>query len=252
MTIREVLGESFVIIDDPEGTRAIAVADRLEAVQGHTGLIRAVRSSATAEGYNALKEEPPGEWFFDYMLPDGQPGLMSGNGIRVYARYLLEQGHLSITDRRDTIAIGTRVGVRDVLFGVSAIAVDLGGWRLIESDPTRMTINLAGERVTIGNDVAPQSVGTEALYVLSDERNISVTQSVAHASVTVCKHGVNAPSSGIGAAAAAIALRHWASSHGPTRYSETQQVPHHWRISMPGGSGPFNRDDVEALFAGES
>jgi diaminopimelate epimerase len=54
--------------------------------------------------------EPPAEWFMDYRNADGSAAEMCGNGIRVFARYLLDHG--LVRDLAFTVA--TRSGPRRV------------------------------------------------------------------------------------------------------------------------------------------
>ena len=54
--------------------------------------------------------EQRAEWFMDYRNADGSIAEMCGNGIRVFARYLLDHGLAAGPE----LAIGTRAGVRRV------------------------------------------------------------------------------------------------------------------------------------------
>jgi diaminopimelate epimerase len=111
-------GNDFVLFADPDGGIELtpeqirAVCDRKFGVGGD-GLIRAVRSSALPAGAAALAEDDQAEWFMDYWNADGSVSEMCGNGIRVFTRYLIEQGLVQLAPG-DTLAIGTRAGVRDV------------------------------------------------------------------------------------------------------------------------------------------
>ena len=110
-------GNDFVLFSDPDGEidlspRQIAtIADRHFGVGGD-GVIRAVRSSKLADGAAALAEDESAEWFMDYHNADGSPSEMCGNGIRVYAKFLIENG-LATLGNGETLTIGTRGGVRD-------------------------------------------------------------------------------------------------------------------------------------------
>ncbi|MFG2890607.1 diaminopimelate epimerase [Streptomyces sp. NPDC048248] len=102
----------FVIVPDPDGRldlSAAAVAricDRRAGVGGD-GVLRVVRSAAHPEA-RALAGEA--EWFMDYRNGDGSIAEMCGNGVRVFARYLLHAGLAEAGD----IAIATRAGIRRV------------------------------------------------------------------------------------------------------------------------------------------
>src|SRR5262245_34177314 len=105
----------FVILLDPDGSEGITadltarLCDR-RAGMGGDGVLRAVRASAFAaaglgEGADGLGDAggepgaaPSGasparpEWFMDYRNADGSVAEMCGNGIRVFARYLVRHG----------------------------------------------------------------------------------------------------------------------------------------------------------------
>jgi diaminopimelate epimerase len=63
-----------------------------------------------------------GDWFMDYRNADGSIGEMCGNGIRVFARYLVEAGLAG-----DKVRVGTRAGVKEVVVNDDGtITADLG------------------------------------------------------------------------------------------------------------------------------
>src|SRR5438128_1113457 len=84
----------FVIVADPDGERHIEPADvaRLtdrRAGIGGDGLLRVVRT-AKMPGYENQAAEA--EWFMDYRNADGSIAEMCGNGVRVFALYLVSRG----------------------------------------------------------------------------------------------------------------------------------------------------------------
>lgn len=221
-TVWETTGESFLIIDDPEGTAPLTRETVRHIGVDHAGVIRSVRCVATAEAAELLDIEHAPVWFFDYWLPDGTRGMISGNGLRAYATHLLERGWIRVEDRRDTIPIGTRAGVCDVLSGIAGIAIDLGRWRLLEDDANRLALRVGGVAVEVMR--CEEQVDGPQRGVVVDPADIDTVHGVAHANARVID-GDQSRSSGIGAAAAAIALRHWF----------TATPTHHWRIRMPAG-----------------
>lgn len=100
-------GNDFVIIPDPDGALplspelVVALCDRRTGI-GADGVLRVVRTAAAGEPDLA----GTAEWFLDYRNADGSVAEMCGNGVRVFARYLVETG-LSGTGE---IAIATRSG----------------------------------------------------------------------------------------------------------------------------------------------
>ncbi|WP_369068421.1 diaminopimelate epimerase [Kineococcus terrestris] len=124
----------FVLVADPEGTwdpgpaDVARVCDRRAGV-GADGLVRAVRSAALADGAGLAAEA---EWFMDYRNADGSVAEMCGNGVRVFAEFLLAEGFLdaSAGDGR-WVAVGTRAGVKRVRReGPGRWTADMGPWRL--------------------------------------------------------------------------------------------------------------------------
>jgi diaminopimelate epimerase len=152
-------GNDFVLYTDADGTNDLtpaqvaAICDRHFGV-GADGVIRAVRSQNVADGQAAIAEEPAAEWFMDYRNADGSIAEMCGNGIRVYARYLIDNGLVEL-NTGDTLAIGTRAGVRDVQRSTTGFQVDLGRWRLEQGEPLVRARNLAvarpGQGINVGN-----------------------------------------------------------------------------------------------------
>lgn len=248
-------GNDFVLFADPDGRIELtpeqirAVCDRKFGVGGD-GLIRAVRSSALPAGAAALAEDDQAEWFMDYWNADGSVSEMCGNGIRVFTRYLIEQGLVQLAPG-DTLAIGTRAGVRDVQRNRTGFQVDLGRWKLDGGEPLVRARNLAVARpglgINVGNphvvvaladddelDAAdlsfipqldPEPVGgTNVEFVVPHDP--LVVDGVGRIRMRVHERGSGETlSCGTGAAAAALATRHWA---GPG-------APNQWRVEVPGG-----------------
>ena len=65
----------------------------------------------------------------DYYNADGTEAEMCGNGIRVFARFLIERG-LAKIEGGSTLPVGTRDGVKDITMSSNGFAVDLGRWRI--------------------------------------------------------------------------------------------------------------------------
>jgi diaminopimelate epimerase len=119
----------FVILPDPDGQidltaeLAARLCDR-RAGLGADGVLRAVRVSA-AGGFDGTGG-PAGTgaaWFMDYRNADGSVAEMCGNGIRVFARYLLDRGFAQGPE----LAVATRAGTRLVRAeDGGVITVDMG------------------------------------------------------------------------------------------------------------------------------
>jgi diaminopimelate epimerase len=80
-------GNDFVIVPDPDGELTISAADVAALCDRHRGI--------GGDGLLRVVRAEPGtgaEWFMDYRNADGSIAEMCGNGVRVYARYLIESG----------------------------------------------------------------------------------------------------------------------------------------------------------------
>lgn len=249
-------GNDFVLYADPDGELTLtpaqlaAIADRHFGVGGD-GVIRAVRSRSLPDGAAALAEDETAEWFMDYHNADGSPSEMCGNGIRVYAQFLVTNGFVEL-DKTDTLAIGTRGGVRDLQRNLKGFQVDLGRWSLDGSEPLVRAKNLPVARpglgINVGNPHVVVAVSSEEELATVDLSYIPVLEpepaeganvefvlpsdpmvkdGVGHITMRVHERGSGETlSCGTGAAAAALAVRHWA---GPG-------APNQWKVEVPGGT----------------
>ena len=123
-------GNDFVLLPDPDGELELTaelvrrICDRRFGVGGD-GVLRVVRTerASTAPNVDVAAYPNAPTWFMDYRNADGTTAEMCGNGIRVFARYLRQQGWLPAG--RSEIA--TRGGVKVVeVPDVGDIAVDMG------------------------------------------------------------------------------------------------------------------------------
>ncbi|HVE98178.1 MAG TPA: diaminopimelate epimerase [Mycobacteriales bacterium] len=115
----------FVLLDDPEGELALtdagvaAICDRRRGV-GADGILRVVRTEFV-EGFG--HDADAADWFMDYRNADGSAVEMCGNGIRVFARHLVERGYAD----GPALRIATRDGVKSVwLKDGGLVTVDMG------------------------------------------------------------------------------------------------------------------------------
>lgn len=116
----------FVLLPDHDGSvhgglgpdewsaRVRALCDRRAGIGGD-GVLRVVRDGAM--------------WFMDYWNADGSVSEMCGNGIRVFARHLLEEG---LVQADQPLPVQTRDGVKTITYaGDGSITVDMGVPRLL-------------------------------------------------------------------------------------------------------------------------
>jgi diaminopimelate epimerase len=249
-------GNDFVLFADPDGEidltldQIAAICDRHFGI-GADGVLRAVMSRNIPEGASSLAEDDAAEWFMDYHNADGSVAEMCGNGIRVFAKYLIDHGHTTLADG-NTLAVGTRGGVRDVQRNKSGFQADLGRWRLDGTDPTVRARELAVARpglgINVGNphvvvalasDEELDSVDLGYIPILdpepADGANVEfvvpleplVKDGVGRIRMRVHERGSGETlSCGTGAVAAALATRHWAGAGAPNQ----------WSVQVPGGT----------------
>jgi diaminopimelate epimerase len=124
----------FVLLPDHDGSvhgdlpaeRVVALCDRRAGIGGD-GVMRVIRTAALGstvveEGAPAPASEP--EWFMDYRNSDGSFSEMCGNGIRLFALHLAQEG---LVDPTQPVPIGTRAGVKVITFGEDGLlTVDMG------------------------------------------------------------------------------------------------------------------------------
>ncbi|MFR9729232.1 diaminopimelate epimerase [Saccharopolyspora sp. MS10] len=115
----------FVLLPDPDGELKLtdehvrALCDRRRGF-GADGVLRVVRAGAVAD---APGDVDPDVWFMDYRNADGSRAEMCGNGVRVFARYLVDSG---LTTQAE-FPVGTRAGVRSVqVHSDGGSTVDMG------------------------------------------------------------------------------------------------------------------------------
>ena len=114
----------FVLLPDHDGTVhgqldgafVAALCDRRRGI-GADGVMRVIRTAA-------LGEDSAGEWFMDYKNHDGSLSEMCGNGIRVFALHLIQEG---LVPADQPVVIGTRDGDKTVTAEPSGeFSVDMG------------------------------------------------------------------------------------------------------------------------------
>lgn len=137
----------FVLLPDPLGRleltsqRVSALCDRQRGL-GADGVLRVVRAEAMGQPSEA-------EWFMDYRNADGSLAEMCGNGVRVFARYLVEAG--LVADRE--FLVGTRAGDRRVVVHPDlSVTVHMGAATITGTSVTTIDgQGFSGVAVQVGN-----------------------------------------------------------------------------------------------------
>lgn len=255
-------GNDFVLISDPDGRLDLSAADYAFLADRHVGVggdgvIRAIRTANMPEAAHMVETDPDAEWFMDYRNADGSTAEMCGNGIRVYLAYLMAEGLVELK-QGDRIAIATRAGVKDMQVGANGtFRVDLGRWKMGDGTAAPNDIVIGARGLDVARPALGVSVGNpHAVVALANEVELSsldltfppvleprfdaganvefvvpaeplVDDGIGRISMRVHERGVGETlSCGTGAAAAALATRHWAGAG----------APHNWRVEVPGGT----------------
>jgi diaminopimelate epimerase len=182
----------------------------------------------------------PAEWFMDYRNADGSIAEMCGNGLRVFARYLLEHGLAA----GPSFAVATRSGIRQVRAEPDGqITVDMGPVTVL--GPGRAVIGGVtrdGLRVSVGNphlaclvDDALDKFDLAAPPGLDpadfpDGGNVELVRRTGPDAISMRVHergSGETRSCGTGAVAAAAAAA--------ALFSATKTAPRQWHVTVPGG-----------------
>ena len=150
----------FVILLDPGDSGgltadlAVRLCDRRAGI-GADGVLRAVRAAAHGIAARANGGSGPAngadepEWFMDYRNADGSVAEMCGNGIRVFARYLVRHGLAAGPE----FTVATRSGPRLIrMCADGGVSVDMGAVTVV--GPGRAVIAgkaYPGLRMSVGN-----------------------------------------------------------------------------------------------------
>ncbi|MGA8255897.1 MAG: diaminopimelate epimerase, partial [Nocardioides sp.] len=182
------------------------------------------------------------QWFMDYRNADGSVSEMCGNGIRVFALHLVQEG---LADAGGPIPIETRDGVKTVTFAGDQITVDMGTPYLLgESKVSIGDATWAAANVDMGNphavaflddgadlaDVGPlleQPGYDSAVYPAGVNVEFVARRGERHVAMRVHERGSGETQScGTGACAVAVAA---ATQDGAPRDVD-------YRVDLPGGT----------------
>lgn len=258
----------FVLVPALDGTPAITaddvvfLADRRAGVGGD-GVIRVVPVEHAPEDIRAAAGDA--RWFMDYRNQDGSLGEMCGNGTRVFAKYLLDNG---LESGRE-FDIATRDGVKRMTVVDGGFEVDLGVWRLARaaeadergSDSVVQVVGapdpLPALSIDMGNPhtvvALPPEFDLSTLDLAHQPRvdplpehgtNVEFVRAIGpgHIAMRVHERGVGETQScGTGAAAAAVATWWWAGQ-------PADQL--RWRVDVPGGQLGLRIESDRAFLSG--
>ena len=221
-------GDSYAVFVDLDSTRADSSADFAEIARfvevPIAGIVRLVPLSGSEA-----------EWFMDVRNTDGSAATTSANGVRVASAFLTSENLVSVGSG-ERFTIETRDGELDIQAGANGLfRVDLGRWKFGERSAGTYEVHLGGSHtVTILKSVAEldalelQDIATaEKELVFAAAEQPLIDDGIGRFRFRVFRPNVGeVASSGTGAAAAALAMRHNVGS----------STTHNWRAECRGGS----------------
>jgi diaminopimelate epimerase len=263
-------GNDFLILPDPDGATepspglVARLCDRRTGL-GADGILRIVRVGAAGEALPTGAAGAGGaageaEWFMDYRNADGSVAEMCGNGVRVFARYLLTHG---MADGPE-LALATRAGLRlvraepDGQFTVDMGAPVVGGRGTAVIGAARcegLAVSLGNPHLAcvVDRPVAefdltaapavdhgqfPGGVNVEVVRVLGER----------HLEMRVHERGSGETlSCGTGAVAAAMAA---AAAVGPSAGNGHAHPADAWTVEVPGGTLTVTLSSTTSLLTG--
>ncbi|AXT85174.1 diaminopimelate epimerase [Aeromicrobium sp. A1-2] len=236
----------FVLLPDHDGTIhgdlddsfVAAVCHRRRGI-GADGIMRVIRSAA-------LGRQSDGEWFMDYRNADGSVSEMCGNGIRVFALHLVQEG---LADASGPIVIGTRDGDKTITIpraqgaalgdaisvdmgtpevrGVSKVGADGRTWEAQDVRTGNPHAIAFVERLSDAGTLLTQPDFDHTVYPDGVNIEFVVREAAEHVSMRVHERGSGETRScGTGACAVAVAAAVADGAIRPTTY----------RVDVPGGT----------------
>lgn len=233
----------FVVLVDRDDERPLGadavrwICDRRAGI-GADGIVRAVGGRHIPEW-----DGDPEAWFMDYRNADGSVAEMCGNGVRVFVRYLVDEG-LAVGPR---VPVGTRAGLRETEVltdgrirvamgpaqvaaddvsvrttdgtGFAAVPVDVGNPHAVSFCADPAAVDLTGAPTWTPRETFPSGVNAEFV----------AERGPRHLAMRVFERGSGETRScgtGTVAAAAAWHARHGAAADGSVTY----------RVDVPGGT----------------
>jgi diaminopimelate epimerase len=234
----------FVLLPDHDGSVhgelsadfVAALCHRRRGI-GADGVLRVIRSAS-------IGLPSAGEWFMDYRNADGSVSEMCGNGIRVFALHLVQEG---LADPSAPFVIGTRDGDKVITMDGAepagrAISVDMGvpqvrGLTKVSADGNTWEAQDVGtgnphavafvDRLgDVGALLTPPEYD-ESVYPEGVNIEFVVRQGERHVAMRVHERGSGETRScGTGACAVAVA----------TAVADQAERPTTYRVDVPGGT----------------
>jgi diaminopimelate epimerase len=250
----------FVLLPDHDGTvhgdldpAFVAALCARRTGLGADGVLRVVRSAALDVPEAAASA---GEWFMDYRNADGSVSEMCGNGVRVFARHLVDAG---LVPADAPVVVGTRDGDKIVTVDGDQLSVDMGAYDVRGTSKVEVDGRVwEAQDVRTGNPHAVTFVDTLAdagtllqaptydTATYPEGVNVEFVERVAdhHVAMRVHERGSGETRScGTGACAVGIATAladHALDATGSTTY----------RVDVPGGTLNITVEPTRVVLAG--
>ncbi|GAA4768185.1 diaminopimelate epimerase [Actinomycetospora chibensis] len=146
----------FIVLPDPDGAIDLdagggalvrALCHRRRGI-GADGVLRVARTDSSAAALAGI-DAGAATWFMDYRNGDGSLAEMCGNGVRVFARHLVDAGLVA----PGTHPVATRAGTRWVTVDhTGPVTVDMGPALIGPGSSTVVDgVELTGVAVDVGN-----------------------------------------------------------------------------------------------------
>ena len=241
-------GNDFVLLPDPEARfdltphQVRALCDRRTGVGGD-GLLRVVPTALCPE---VAGQAPEAAWFMDYRNADGSTAEMCGNGIRLFARHLVDSGlaqpgaltvatrggphALVVPDSGDvTVALAPADG--PLLRAMPVVSVGAVSWNATAvTCPNPHAVVFVESFDDAGDLLSAPLVAPESMFPAGVNVEFVVRVSPGHVRMRVHERGVGETlSCGTGAVAVAWAARRADEADG-------LESPPTFRVDVPGGT----------------
>ena len=260
-------GNDFLILPDPDGAMGVPpdlvarLCDRRTGL-GADGILRVVRAHAAGDAVPG-GAAVAAEWFMDYRNADGSVAEMCGNGIRVFARYLLDHGLAEGPE----LALATRAGLRLVRaepggeYTVDMGAPVVGGHAAAEIGSGRydgLAVSLGNPHLAcvvdrpvaefdltaapaVDHELFPDGVNVEVVRILGER----------HLEMRVHERGSGETMScGTGAVAAAVAGAAAAAAAAESGSNGQPRLTGAWTVQVPGGTLTVTLTPTTSLLTG--
>ncbi|MCD9198368.1 diaminopimelate epimerase [Aeromicrobium wangtongii] len=241
----------FVLLPDHDGSVhgdldpsfVAALCERRRGI-GADGVLRVIRTSA-------IGLPSAGEWFMDYRNADGSISEMCGNGMRVFALHLVQEG---LVDPSEPFVVGTRDGDKEISFrqaqgaeisvdmgvpqvqGVSKVSAAGNTWEAQDVRTGNPHAVAFVDRLGDAGTLLTQPEFDESVYPEGVNIEFVVREGERHVAMRVHERGSGETRScGTGACAVAVA----------TAVADGAERPITYRVDVPGGTVhvSWNADD---------